>query len=285
MTAGFSISVIIPTYNRQVLVQRAIHSVINQTIPANEIIVVDDGSNDQTLSIIRKKYPQVQCFRIGHGGISLARNFGIQQANGDWIGFLDSDDTWLPYKLEKQIKFLKKYPSYQICHTNEIWIRKGKRVNPKLKHQKYGGFIFERCLPLCVISPSSVLIHKDLFLTFGMFDPDLQVCEDYELWLRICAFIPVLYIDEPLIVKYGGHKDQLSKKYWGMDRFRIIALEKLLQNDRLEINQRIAVLQTLIQKIEIYIQGARKRKKLDEIRYYEEKMKLINAMLNRLQGF
>jgi glycosyltransferase involved in cell wall biosynthesis len=177
------------------------------------------------------------------------------------IAFLDSDDEWLPEKLEKQVNVLEENPEYQICHTNEIWIRNGKRVNPKDKHQKFGGYIFDKCLPLCVISPSSVLIKKQVFKEYGLFDTALPACEDYDMWLRLCAFLPVLYLDTPLLKKYGGHKDQLSQKYWGMDRFRITALEKVLTYELIEQDKKRAVLNMLMKKLKIFINGARKREK------------------------
>lgn len=284
LEAGFHVSVVIPTFNRKLLVERAIHSVLDQTRQADEIILVDDGSSDRTFDAVRKKYPRIRCFRLERAGISQARNFGIEKAMGNWIGFLDSDDVWLPEKLTQQEKALQREPCYQICHTNEIWIRNGRRVNPKKKHQKYGGMIFEQCLPLCVISPSSVLIHRDVFHQYGMFDPFLPVCEDYDLWLRFCAFIPVLYLDKPLVIKYGGHHDQLSRKYWGMDRFRIYALEKILNNESLERQKRIALLQTLTEKIHIYYQGARKRKKMDEAAHYKKKLKRTQEYLESVMN-
>jgi GT2 family glycosyltransferase len=155
-------------------------------------------------------------------------------AKHEWIAFLDSDDEWLPHKLERQCEALERHPQYRFCHTDEIWIRRGRRVNPMKKHAKHRGYIFDQCLPLCVISPSSALIHRDLFDRYGTFDPELPVCEDYDLWLRICAREPVLYVDEALLLKFGGHEDQLSQAYWGMDRFRIRALENLIRSGALD---------------------------------------------------
>ena len=273
MPVTIKISVIIPTFNRKDLVKRAIQSVLNQTIPPIEIIVIDDGSKDGTDQLIKGEFPQVKYFRKANSGISSARNLGIKKSVGNWIAFLDSDDEWLPKKLELQMKSIQENPEYQICHTNEIWIRNGKRVNPKDKHQKFGGHIFEKCLPLCVISPSSVLINKDTFGEYGLFDTALPACEDYDLWLRICAFLPVLYLDEPMLKKYGGHKDQLSQKYWGMDRFRIISLEKVINNKMIDQSKRKSALEMLVTKLKIFITGAKKRgKKESEIKEYNEKL-------------
>lgn len=266
------ISVIIPTYNRQYLLERALHSVFHQSLPAAEIIVIDDGSTDGSAELIPSRFPGVCYIRQEHRGVSHARNHGIEKATGEWIAFLDSDDEWLPKKLEAQVKALRENPRYRICHTDEIWIRRGRRVNPKKKHAKHGGYIFQHCLPLCIISPSSVMIHRSVFDDVGLFDESLPACEDYDMWLRICSRYPVLYIDTPLIIKYGGHSDQLSQQFWGMDRFRIYALEKILKTGIPKREDEHAARKILQQKISIYIQGAKKRGKDDEVEYYRQKL-------------
>ncbi len=266
-----SVSVIISTYNRKNIIGRAVDSVLGQTRSADEIILVDDGSSDNTDQLIKEKYPDIKYIWQENRGIGHARNTGISQARGIWIAFLDSDDEWLPSKLINQLKALQHQPDYKICHTNEIWVRNGKRVNPMKKHEKSGGLLFKNCLPLCIISPSSVIIHRSVFEDHGLFDESLPVCEDYDLWLRFCAFLPILYLEKPQIIKYGGHSDQLSNKYWGMDRFRIIALEKLIENPALSSENKLAAIQTLLEKIDIYIQGAKKRGKGDEVEFYQGK--------------
>ncbi|MDH3669858.1 MAG: glycosyltransferase [Gammaproteobacteria bacterium] len=267
-----NISVIIPTHNRARLLERALQSVLGQAKPAREIIVVDDGSDDGTAEIMRARLPQIHCIWQRTRGVANARNRGIEAASGDWLAFLDSDDEWLPRKLASQEEMLAANPQCKICHTDEIWIRNGKRVNAMKKHAKAGGFIFERCLPLCVVSPSSALIHRSVFDEVGLFNENLPAGEDYDLWLRICARFPVLYVDRPLIIKYGGHADQLSHRYPAMDRFRIIALENILQQN-LPPQYYRAALNMLITKIDIYLQGAIKRDKQEEITKYQEKQR------------
>jgi len=264
-----SVSVIIPTFNRRALLERAVDSVVAQTRPADEIIIIDDGSTDGTAALVEKKYPGIIYLSQTNRGVSHARNQGIRKANGTWLAFLDSDDVWLPEKLEKQLSALSRKPAFRICHTDEIWIRKGRRVNPMNKHKKSGGDLFDRCLHLCVISPSTVILHHSLFLRFGLFDESLPVCEDYDMWLRLCAFIPVLFLPETLIIKYGGHPDQLSRKFWGMDRFRIEALEKIIANPALTEKNRLAAVQMLLKKISIYLNGAEKRGRTEEIETFE----------------
>ena len=168
---------------------------------------------------------------------------------------------------------LKKNPRYKICHTDEIWIRNSSRVNPHYKHKKYGGYIFDKCLDICCISPSSVIINKSIFDNVGLFDETLPVCEDYDLWLKITAKFPVLYLNEKLTIKYGGHSNQLSKKYWGMDRFRIKALENIIKNNSLNKKYAILAKHTLQKKAEIYLKGLKKRNKYKEIIFYENKIK------------
>ena len=264
------ISVIIPTYNRAHLLPRALDSILSQSCYPNEIIVVDDGSNDDTSALMTSVYPEIVFIQQSNTGVSCTRNVGIKRASGDWIAFLDSDDEWFPEKLEVQMNALYKNPELKICHTNEIWIRNGKRVNPKKKHEKFGGWIFQKCLPLCCISPSSVIIHKSIFDEVGLFDDSLLVCEDYDLWLRITARNPVLYIEKPLLRKYGGHNDQLSRKYWGMDRFRIKSLEKIIYSKELSESDENAAKKMLTEKKNIFIQGAKKRGNIMEVREFKE---------------
>lgn len=263
------ISVVIPTWNRATVLGRALASVAAQSLAPVEIIVVDDGSRDQTASVVRSDFPTVTYYYQDHAGVSAARNHGIRRARSPWIAFLDSDDAWAPNKLERQMRALEQNPRYRIVHTDEIWIRDGHRINQKQKHRKSGGWIFDQCLPLCAISPSSVLIDAAVFPRWGYFDEDLPACEDYDMWLRICARTPVLYVDEPLVTKYGGHADQLSRRIWGLDRFRIRALQKLLDSGVLDDGQRPAARDMLLNKLDIYINGAHKRERWDEVARYE----------------
>ncbi len=253
------ISVVIPTYNRRATLPRALDSVLAQTLPAVEIIVVDDGSTDGTGEWLATAYPRVRLLRQPNRGVSAARNAGIAAAEGDWIALLDSDDAWLPAKLDTQAKAIAARPGHRLCHTEEIWIRDGKRVNAMKKHAKCGGRIFRQCLPLCVISPSAALLDKHLLQEHGGFDEHLPACEDYDLWLKVCAREPVLFVATPQIVKYGGHSDQLSRRHWGMDRFRVHALDRLIAAEVLGREDRRAAVETLMKKARILVNGANKR--------------------------
>jgi len=259
------ISVIIPTWNRAALLPRALESVLRQTLLPREIIVVDDGSDDTTGDLVCSRYPEVKYLHQPNLGVSAARNLGIRESSSSWIAFLDSDDEWLPGKLETQQKAVFNNPATRVCHTDEIWIRNGKRVNSMKKHAKPGGWIFDQCLPLCCVSPSSILIHCGVLDDVGLFDESLPVCEDYDLWLRIFSRYPVLLVHQQLLKKYGGHDDQLSQKYWGMDRFRVQAMDKLLERGRLNQNQIQATKNMLEQKLAVLINGYSKRNKMDQV--------------------
>ena len=276
------ISVIIPTYNRKHTLQRAIDSVLVQTFKPFEIIIVDDGSEDGTREWLLQNYPSVQYIHQPNNGVSSARNKGIQISQGSWIALLDSDDEWMPEKLEYQSRFVEVNKDSSFCHTNEIWIRNGVRVNQMKKHKKYGGDIFKHCLDICRISPSSSIINKDVFEEVGAFDESLTVCEDYDLWLRVTAKFNILFLDEPLIKKYGGHLDQLSRVPEGIEQYRIRSLEKILSMGLLTETQFRSAKDMLIHKLNIYAKGLKKRDKYEELTSTEKKIQdwLIMPDLN-----
>ena len=267
------VSVVIPTYNRINLLERAVNSVIRQTKNAFEIIVVDDGSDDNSSEMVKQKFGSVILVRQENCGVSAARNRGIEISKGDWIALLDSDDEWKPNKLEKQINALSEDPDCFFCHTIETWIRNGVRVNQGKRHKKYGGYIFDKCLDICRISPSSALFKKSILEHVGLFDNELHVCEDYDLWLRITREHKILFIDEPLIIKYGGHSDQLSKNIDGIEIYRIRSLEKLLRNKRIKRDDRLLATEMLLRKLNIYYNGCIKRGKKESAEETIEKIK------------
>ncbi len=258
------VSVVIPTYNRRDSVREAIASAVAQSYPDVEVIVVDDGSDDGTAEVVREfqefqEFEAVQYVYQANRGVSAARNVGVARARGELIAFLDSDDVWQPDKLAYQVALFQEHSDVQICQTDEIWLRNGVRVNPHQKHHKTGGDIFARSLELCLVSPSAVMMRRALFERVGGFDETLPACEDYDLWLRITARMPVHFIALPLVVKRGGHADQLSHRFWGMDRFRVQALCKLLESRVLAKEQRRLTVAMLRKKCAILAHGAQKR--------------------------
>ncbi len=261
------ISVIIPTYNRGWIIKEAIDSVLSQDYRDFELIIVDDGSTDNTLEILNSYQDDITVLRQNNHGVSAARNLGIMAASGRFVAFLDSDDLWLPQKLSSQVDYFNLNPDAIICQTEEIWIRKGVRVNPKKRHKKPWGMIFEQSLALCLVSPSAVMIRRSLFDEVGFFDEKLPVCEDYDLWLRISCRFPVYLIDTPLIIKRGGHDDQLSASS-GLDKFRIKSLKKIIASGLLSKTQYRAAVKTLKEKCAIYEAGCSKRGRKEEALYY-----------------
>jgi glycosyltransferase involved in cell wall biosynthesis len=256
-------SVIIPTYNRYDTVKNSIDSVLNQTYKDFELIVIDDGSTDSTSSLREIYADSIVYIKQINSGVSSARNTGIEKSNSPYICFLDSDDIWLPDKLQEQYRFIKVKPHVKIHQTEEIWIRNGRRVNSMNKHEKKSGMIFLKSLNMCMITPSSVVLSRDLFEKYGLFDEMLPVCEDYDMWLRITCCEKIGLIKKKLIKKFGGHESQLSRKYWGMDRFRVYSIIKLLKSEVLKnkSSYHIKAKETAVSKCEILRNGALKRNK------------------------
>jgi glycosyltransferase involved in cell wall biosynthesis len=272
------LSVIIPTYNRASFLKEAIQSVLDQDYFNNknmeetfELLVIDDGSTDRTRDIVESFPPPVSYYFQENRGVSAARNFGLEISQGEFVAFLDSDDLWKRDKISSQMSLMKTLIRISVCYTEEIWIRRGNFVNPKIKHKKYSGWIFDKVLPLCLLSLSSALFRKTVFAEVGGFDEDFPVCEDYDLGLRVAHRYPVHLITKPLIVKRGGHPDQLSHKYWGMDEFRVKALEKVLGLD-LSPREEKLVKQEIVSKCRILALGFEKRGKTSEALHYSQKI-------------
>ncbi len=268
------LSIIIPTYNRALFLKDAIQSVLSQDyftcsarINSFELLIIDDGSTDNTRKIIKSFGNQVKYYFQEKKGVSAARNTGLNLSEGKYIAFLDSDDLWKKDKISIQMNFMKTFSKAMVCYTEEVWIRHGVFVNPKKKHKKYSGWIFDNVLPLCLLSLSSALFRREVFDKVGTFDERLPACEDYDFGIRVAHKYPIHLIKKPLIIKRGGHPDQLSRKYWGMDQFRITALEKALSLN-LTQNQRKLVIQEIEKKCRILIQGFQKRGKYPEVEKY-----------------
>ncbi len=275
MTNNPFFSVVIPTYNRDKFIVDSVNSVLAQTFTYFELIVIDDGSTDDTERRLREvNDKRISYFYQDNSGVSIARNRGIKESRGEYIAFLDSDDIWKPEKLEITLKHISESPDIKIFHTNEIWYRNGKLQNQKKKYRKPDGYAYYDSLPVCCIGMSTSVVKKDLFDEIGMFDESMPACEDYDLWLRATCKYEVKLIEEPLIIKYGGRPDQLSSQP-GLDKYRIQALEKMLDSGVLCDEQHEETRKELINKCRIYCTGFEKRGKLEEADYY---IKLLESL-------
>ncbi len=264
------ISAIIPTWNRAGLLERAIHSVLLQRPGPAEVIVVDDGSTDDTPALVRalagRAAIPIRLLRQEENrGAAAARNRGIEAATGTLLAFLDSDDWWLPGKLARQEAAMAAHPDSLISHTREQWFRHGRRVNQKKKHDPPDGDIFAPSLGMCVVGMSTVMARPELFDRYGLFDEGLPCCEDYDLWLRLGCREPFLLVPEALTGKDGGRPDQLSVRHrMGMDRHRIHSIRSLLESGRLDAGQRQLAVEALVRKCQIYGQGCIKHGRPEE---------------------
>ncbi|MEM5788493.1 MAG: glycosyltransferase [Syntrophobacteraceae bacterium] len=276
------ISIIIPTHDRRAMVLEAVDSVLAQhNVPCGfEVIVVDDGSTDGTSEALSCRGTKIRYLRQDHSGVSAARNLGIAASRGEHIAFLDSDDLWLPGKLSKQMEYFYKHPDILICQTQELWVRDGKRINPKKYHQKPEGHCFSLLLERCLISPSAVAVRRELFDSVGLFDERLPACEDYDLWLRIGCRYPIGLVHRPLVIKRGGHPDQLSATIPRLDRYRMHSIINLLCTGLLEPDQVRRSIQVLSEKAAIYAQGCRKRGKQAEA----DRMEILVSRIEGSQG-
>jgi len=272
LTDSLSISVVIPAYNRWNTLARALASVCGQTHPATEIIVVDDGSDTLVPNFIKEQFADVHFLRQENRGVARARNTGIKQCTGNWVALLDSDDEWEPSKLQKQVEHLGAHPGLFAVHTDEKWIRDGNEVTPPRYLDKSSNNLWERSLKRCLICPSSVILHQQVFDEVGGFDESLVVCEDYDFWLRLLLQMDIGLVDQRLVRKYGGHTDQLSTTTWGMDRYRVQSLEKILTSASLPQDKEHALISTLTEKLTILAHGAAKRGKAGEAKSYFERL-------------
>ncbi len=284
------ISVIIPTYNRAVLLREAVLSVIRQTLQDREIIIVDDGSTDNTCDHIRDLIDRYRFIRYislpVNKGVSHARNTGISNSCGEYLAFLDSDDSWRKRKLEIQLKEMVS-SRFKISYTNERWIMNGSFKNQGRRHKKFTGDIFSHAIRLCMVSPSSVMFERSVFEKAGCFNEDLPVAEDYEMFIRASIFYEFLYVDNPLVIKYGGHDDQLSRSKSMMDTYRIKALENIFRQYKKDLSQdrELLLLQEIIRKSNIVSNGAYKRRNnalglmylLKSLKYQLKEQKIPNG--------
>lgn len=277
------VSAVVTTYNRKGMLARALRSLFAQTHAPDEIIVCDDGSTDGTEQALSIEFPSVVWLKQENKGVASARNLGIRHARGPWIALLDSDDEWKTEKLELQLACIRLNSHSRACHTDEEWIRDGNQVIPPKYLDKSPKNLFARSLRRCLICPSSVLLHQNVFSEIGLFDESLPVCEDYDFWLRLLLLTEPALVDQKLVVKHGGHPDQLSTSVWGMDRFRVRSMEMLLKKPNLPDNRRHEVWTALSEKCEILENGFAKRNKPEEAGEYSRKKERYLSLLKQME--
>jgi glycosyltransferase involved in cell wall biosynthesis len=276
-STGDQVVVLIPTYQRKEQCADAVQSVLRGTVQPSEILVIDDGSTDGTISHMKQFEGPVRVVGLGENqGVSSARNRGVLASSQPWIALLDSDDQWTPYHLEKLLDHLNRFPDLRIAQTREQWFRGGLRVNQKRRHFPPEGDIFLPSLGLCLVSSSAVIVHREVFERVGAYDERMPVCEDYDLWLRIACYYHFGLVDEESVIKDGGRDDQLSRRYWGMDRFRVFSLVKLLLSGfRPEYREEIRL--CALKKLKILRQGAEKRGKRGDALAYGNWIAVLSA--------
>lgn len=221
------VSVVIPTYNRAGTILNAIDSVLAQTYKSIEIIVVDDGSTDNTNEILSQYGDKIKYIYKINGGVSSARNAGIKEAKGEYIALFDSDDSWSPVKIEKQMAYLLEHPGYGIAISDiEYWDEDSHKVKVSKLRETIArdGYILEFVLKLPVMTCSYMLIKKEVFNQVGYFDESFKTADDFDMILRICSKYKAVLIEEPLI-KYKKSDNSVSHRLFSGNRLR--AIEKL----------------------------------------------------------
>jgi glycosyltransferase involved in cell wall biosynthesis len=218
------VSVIIPTYNREQYLRKALDSVLAQTYQRFEIIVVDDGSTDNTRTMLSAYQESVRYVYQENQGISKARNTGIRNSHGDCIAFLDSDDYWLPEKTELQVALLQKHPEYGMVASRCSSVRLDGSFREK-NRPGTSGWVLENLFQANFIRTSAAIIRKECFHEVGLFDEELKECEEYDLWLRMASQYPIGFINKSLAV-YVDNAEGVSTDSLSGRLYRLKVLEK-----------------------------------------------------------
>lgn len=220
------VSVIIPTYNSAKYVVEAVESVLAQTYKDFEVIVIDDGSTDETEQVMRRYQTPVRYIRQQNGGVAVARNRGIAESCGKYVAFLDADDTWLPHKLERQLEALRQQSPHRACYSAFTVV--DSELNPMgiSRSQRQGKALEDLLMRGNVIgSICTVVCERSLFENIGGFDPELSQCADWDMWVRLAAKTEFLYLDEPLVT-YRQHGSNMSRNAPLLEADSLRVLEK-----------------------------------------------------------
>jgi hypothetical protein len=241
------VSVIIPTYNRTRYLSKAIDSVLSQTYKDYEIIVVDDGSTDNTKEVLQKYMGKIKYLYQENKGIAAARNFGIRNSTGDFIGFLDNDDQWLPNKLEIQIKTLEKNSKLAfVCSASHVIDEQGSIIDFwRVKSKESFENLFEGNFILCL----TVLMRRQCLDKIGGFDIAVSGSDDWDMWLRLSKSYQFCHIDIPL-TKYRIHNSNVSKDIEGRIKRDVIIINKR------EINEKFSLFRIKTRLAKLYYSSA-----------------------------
>ncbi|KAA3598467.1 MAG: glycosyltransferase [Calditrichaeota bacterium] len=283
---NINVSVIIPAFNRTKLLLRAVSSVLSQTYRDFELIVVDDGSTENLSEVSKLVAENGHIFiSTENCGVASARNFGASISSGNWLAFLDSDDKWLPTKLEEQIKFSESFPKTKIFHCNESWFRNSQQVSPKIDFKPAQGKCFFDSVKFCNISASAVFLERAFFEKLGGFDEEMAICEDYDFWIRASLESEVRLLEKFLVEKYRLKENQLSSSQPAIDRFRVYSLVKILLKEVLNSERRKAILEQISLKSEILSKGAKKRNNEISFQTFNETQKIAQRFLTNVFDF
>lgn len=219
-----SLSVVIPCYNAAAWIVSSLSSVYAQAWDDLEVLVIDDGSTDESVAVVREHFPQATVLQQTNGGVAAARNAGLKAARGEWVAFIDADDHWLPGKLRAQMDLLTAHPEARmVCSGWQYWLSGDAAPHPELldrlrliddtaAHQHGpSGWIYPELLQSCCVWTSTVVAQRELLLALDGFDTTLKVGEDYDLWLRASRVTPILRVQRALAL-YRQHPNSLTRQ-------------------------------------------------------------------------
>jgi len=224
------VSVVIPTYNSAALVREAIQSALNQTYSDFEVIVVDDGSRDNTESVVRSFGDKVCYVKQDNRGAGAARNHGIIRSQGKYVAFLDADDLWLPGKLAEQIPLLDRDPEIGLVYSDwAVVAEKGKAEPSYLTNRPaVSGYVFDELVQWGFILTSGTVVRRSCLDDVGCFDESLSIAQDFDLWIRICYRWKIALVNKPLVIK-RNRDGNLSSNLLKTAAERIVLFEKALR--------------------------------------------------------
>lgn len=302
------VSVIVPTYNRRDCLVCTIRSILAQTWRDLEVIVIDDGSSDESaVEVLRQLGPdpdraesiwrqRVQSSNgsLGFGfwtseiplqyiyqsnrGIGASRNRGVQVSQGDLIAFLEPDYTWDAHHLEAHVNFLDSRPDAWLAHGTVVIGRPAAKGGKKRLRQIPPALGFQDVVEGRDLHTSAMVVRRACLLAHGCFDENLPACEDYDLWVRIAAHTPVQIVAEAVV-----HLRQAPPMTsWNLDRYKVYALEKAFQSGHLNADQRHRVAEEMVSRCDILFDGYKRRSNLERANFYDRKRKKFEIEVAKL---